>query len=96
MKRNELCTYTSLDDLMSSCCNSKLIDFVHGVMCSPAFAGWSFISASADGEINRIVLASRSGFPGKVFRLCWECSPASDRGHIDLVDSAMVSWPRFA
>ncbi len=28
MKRNELCTYTSLDDLTSNCCNSKLIGLV--------------------------------------------------------------------
>lgn len=77
--------YDSLEELMSGCCNSQLIDNVLRVLTPQGHLTWKFISASVEGVISRAEFLSRPTDKDVVFRLHWEWEPQADRGHIEPV-----------
>lgn len=77
--------YNSLEELMSGCSNSRLIDDVLRVLTPQGHLTWEFASASVEGVISRAEFLSRPTDVGVRFHLHWEWGPQADRGHIELV-----------
>ena len=82
MKSNELCTYTSLDDLTSNCSNSKLIGLVSSVLRCRSSMEWELHSCSMIGDTCLAEFKSPVKGSDMVFYQYRKCDPSGEWGHI--------------
>ena len=71
--------YHSLEELMSSCCNSTLKSHVSSVLSSNQYVKWRFVCASEAGDICRSEFASPVGSTGLTYRLYCQVHPNGER-----------------
>lgn len=71
--------YNSLEELLSSCCNSELKSDVSSVLRNDEHIKWNFVSASMDGDVCRSEFAAPVEGTDLVRRLFCEITPERER-----------------
>lgn len=74
--------YNSLEELVSSCCNSELKSCVSSVLGNNKRKPWSLLSCSEEGEVCRADFVCRDEAGGSVSRLSYEFNEKGQFGHI--------------
>lgn len=87
-------TYSTIEELMSSCCNSKLKRNVSSVL-RERLVPWSFISASVDGDICRSEFSSPIEGIDREHHLSCKISPGNEHWHFSICDPGVIpAMPR--
>lgn len=76
-------TYRTLEELMSSCCSSKLKSNVSSVL-GERLIPWSFVSASVNGDICRSEFSSPTEETGLEYRLSCKIGPRKEHWHYSI------------
>ena len=75
-------TYNSLEELMSSCGNSKLKSLVSSVLTDNKYISWDFVSAASNEDECCSEFISSIKDTDLMFHLSWKVNTTGQYGHI--------------